>query len=335
MIRDTSVDLELESVTLASEARITGPGSGTVRYVCIPGSPFTGSTLLGRLLNEHPQCASIGAAVGLIARADLSTYRCSCGRLFRECEFWHQIEGRTRELGHPVNVFSTNFWNTHLRLSPNRLINAALVRSLGRDGLNRLRDALVLKAPRVRAAVAEMGWNSWSLASAVLERAGKSVFVDTSRDHQRPKYLAMHPRLDLRVIHLVRDPRGNSASIMKHTGTDVSTAARQWKHYNVEAARVRQYLPAGSWMSLRYEELCADPTGVLDRIADFVGVDRARPDQGAQTGDAHIIGNKARLRGRSEIREDRSWEETLGQADLARIARIVGSASHSFGFNWP
>jgi Sulfotransferase family len=332
---DTSMDLDLKTGTSASETRISGPASGTIRYVCIPGSPFTGSTLLGTLLNDHPQCASMGAAVGLIARADLSTYRCSCGRLFRECEFWHYIAARTRELGHPVPVFSTNFWNTHLRLSPHRLINAALVRSLGSDGLNRLRDAVVLKVAPARAAISEMGWNSWSLAKAVLEKTGKTVFVDTSRDHQRPKYLAMHPRLDIKVIHLVRDPRGNSASIMKHTGADAGTAARQWKHYNIEAARVGQYLPPESWMSLRYEDLCADPTGVLNRIADFLGVDRIGPDQTSPSVESHIIGNKTRLRGRTEIREDRSWESTLKPAELARISRIVGSTSHRFGFDWP
>lgn len=110
----------------------------------------------------------------------------------------------------------------------------------------------------------KMGWNTWSLASAVLERTGKSVFVDTARDHQRPKYLARHPLFDLRVIHLIRDPRGNSASIMKYTGVDVATAARRWQHYNVEAARIKRYLPQEPWMSLHYEDLCADPGGVLD-----------------------------------------------------------------------
>jgi hypothetical protein len=301
----------------------------------MPGSRFTGSTLLGALLNQHPHCASIGAAVGLIARANLSTYRCSCGRLFRECDFWHSIAARTRELGHPVDVFSTNYWNTHLRLSRNRLVNAALVRSLGWDGLTRPRDAVVLKAAPVRAAIAKMGWNTWSLATAVLGQTGKSVFVDTSRDHQRPKYLAMHPHLDVKVIHLVRDPRGNSASIMKHTGADAARAARQWKHSNVEAARVKQYLPAESWLCLRYEDLCADPLGMLNRIADFLGVERAEPDEMASAAESHIIGNKTRLRGRAEVREDRSWEEVLSQADLAHIARIVGPTSHSFGFNWP
>jgi sulfotransferase family protein len=301
----------------------------------MPGSPFTGSTLLGALLNEHPDCASIGAATGLIQRVELASYRCSCGKLYRECEFWNQIAARTRALGHPVNVFETNFWNTHLRLSQNRLLNAVLVRSLRWDPLNDVRDAVVGALPGTRMAISQMGWNTWSLASAVLALAGKTVFIDTARDHQRPKYLARHPLLDLRVIHLIRDPRGNSASIMKHTGVDVATAARQWRHYNVEAARMRRYLPQESWMSLHYEDLCADPGSVLDRISDFLGVVRATTQQGFRDGDRHIIGNSMRLKALSQIREDLSWQTKFGAPELATLARIAGPSSHSLGFRWP
>ena len=306
-----------------------------VRYVCIPGSPFTGSTLLGSLLNELPHCGSMGEATGLIARVELASYRCSCGRLFIECEFWKYIATRTGELGHPVNVFHTGFWNTHLRLSQNRLINAALVRSLRWDPLNELRDAVVGSVARVRTAIADAGWNTWSLASAVLERTGKSVFVDTARDHQRPKYLSAHPMLDVRVIHLIRDPRGNTASIMKHTGVDAATAARQWRHYNVEAARIRRYLPREAWMSLHYEDLCADPGGVLDRISDFLEVDRSGIREGFGGRESHIIGNKMRMKGIGEIREDLSWQTKLGRGELATIARIAGPTSRRLHYNWP
>lgn len=320
---------------MASTTPSSDGSTRRVRYVCIPGSPFTGSTLLGTLLNEHPQCASIGAAVGLLARADLTTYRCSCGALFRECDFWIDIATRTKELGHPVEVFETNFWNTHLRLSHNPLLNAALVRSLGSTPLNAVRDAVVGRVSRVTRAIDAMAWNSWALATAVLERTEKSVFVDTARDHQRPKYLAGHPRLDLRVIHLIRDPRGNSASIMKHTGADVTTAVRQWRHYNVEAARVKRYVAPEAWMTLRYEDLCADPEGVLDRIATFVGAGPASTGTTGPRGvDRHIIGNSMRLKGPREIREDRSWETKLSRADLAIIARIAGPASRRLGVGW-
>ena len=320
---------------MALESDSTDGAGKRIRYVCLPGSPFTGSTLLGTLLNEHPDCASIGAAVGLLPRADLSTYRCSCGQLFRDCEFWNDIAARTRALGHPVDVFQANFWNTHLRLSQSRLINALLVRSLRWDPLNDARDAVIESFGSATRAISQMGWNTWSLASAVLERTGKTVFVDTSRDHQRPKYLARHPLLELKVIHLIRDPRGNSASIMKHTGADAATAAREWRRYNVEAARVKRYLPPHAWMTLHYEDLCADPAGTLDQISDFLGLERASRQQGSQGGESHIIGNKMRLKGRSEIREDLSWQTRFSGAELATIARIAGSTSRSFGFTWP
>jgi hypothetical protein len=301
----------------------------------MPGSPYTGSTLLGTLLNEHPECASIGAATGLIRRVDLTSYRCSCGTLFRECEFWKYVASRTRALGHPVDVFKTDFWNTHLRLSQNPTINALLVRSLGSDPLNDLRDAVTGRVGRIRAAIAEMGWNTWSLASAVLERAGKTVFIDTARDHQRPKYLAGHSLIDLKVIHLIRDPRGNAVSIMKHTGLDVATAARHWRHYNVEAARMRRHLPRESWMTLMYEDLCTDPRGVLDRISDFLGIQRAATQNGFRSADHHIIGNAMRLKGLNEIREDRSWQTKLTAAELAVISRIAGPTSRELGLAWP
>jgi hypothetical protein len=137
------------------------------------------------------------------------------------------------------------------------------------------------------------------------------------------------------VIHLVRDPRGNSASIMKHTGADVAAAARQWRRYNVEAARVKRYLPQASWMSLHYEDLCRDPQGVFDRISDFLEVDRASIASGSQSSERHIIGNKMRLTGSKEIREDLSWQTRFGAAELATIARIAGSTSHRLGFDWP
>lgn len=306
-----------------------------LRYVCIPGSPFTGSTLLGTLLNEHPSLASIGAAVGLPRRPDLNTYLCSCGARFRDCEFWNDIAARTAALGFPVNVFESGFWNTHLRLARRQRVNALLVRSLGANALNDVRDAMVRRVPSARKAILDMGWNSWSLAGAVLARTGKSVFIDTSRDHQRPKYLAMHPQLDVKVIHLFRDPRGNSASIMKHTGIDASAAAKQWRHYNVEARRVRRYLPDDAWLSLRYEDLCADPPAVFDRIADFLGVPRAEITIGGRKGESHIIGNKMRLKAVSEIREDRSWETRLDDEDLAALARIAGPTSRALGYDWP
>jgi hypothetical protein len=88
-------------------------------------------------------------------------------------------------------------------------------------------------------------------------------------------------------------------------------------------------------MSLHYEALCADPAGVLDRIASFVGIEPGRMQQGFRGSDSHIIGNKRRMKGLSEIREDLSWKTTPTTVQLDTIARVAGPTSHRMGYNWP
>jgi hypothetical protein len=312
------------------------PGMETpIPYVCMPGSPYTGSTLLGMLLANHPACASIGAATGLTARVDLTTYLCSCGAKFTDCGFWGRIARRTIELEHPVTVFEKGFWNTHVRMSGRRWVNGLLVSSLGNAWLDAVRDGLIGKVGPVAGRVSEARLSSWSLARAVLEATEKGVFVDTARDHQRPRHLAGMPLLDVKVIHLVRDPRGNVASIMKHTGVGVRTAARQWRHYNVEADRIRRRFRPESWMRLRYEELCDAPQATLDRVARFIGVQPATISALMESSERHVIGNSMRLRALDEIHEDLSWQPTLRARDLRTIARVTGRTSHRLGYEWP
>lgn len=308
---------------------------GLVPYVCMPGSPYTGSTLLGFLLNGHPDCVSIGAATGLTRKVDVETYECTCGARFLDCEFWQEVAERTGRLGHPVTVFESDFWNTHLRLSKHRWLNGLLVRSLGNERLTDLRDALLMRRGPINDALVEVRRSSWALAKSILEMTGKKVFVDTARDHQRPKYLVPEEALDLKVIHLIRDARGNVASIMSHTGVDVATAARQWRHYNVEADRVGRYVDPASWMRVHYEDLCTDPQGTLDEIARFIGVAPA-PLSLSPTGvESHIIGNSMRLKGVEEVRLDEKWRDRLDPQDLETIARIAGETSRRFGYEWP
>lgn len=308
---------------------------GVVPYVCMPGSPYTGSTLLGLLLNSHPDCVSIGAATGLTRRVDVETYRCSCGALFRECKFWTEVAERTARLGHPVTVFESGFWNTHLMVSRRRWLNGLLVRSLGSDAITDVRDRMLMRRGPINRALVEARRSSWALAKTILDMTGKRVFVDTARDHQRPKYLAPEAGLDVKVIHLIRDPRGNVASIMSHTGADVELAARQWKHYNVQADRVRRYLADDAWLRVHYEDLASEPQATLDRIARFIGVEPAPLPTTLGQVENHVIGNSMRLRGVDEIRPDEKWRDRLDPTALTTIARITGDASHQFGYDWP
>lgn len=306
-----------------------------VRYVCLPGCPFTGSTLLGFLMNTHPQVVSVGAAEGPIDSVDFNTYQCSCNDLLTDCYFWNRVEKLILEQGVPFRVASTN-WETRGRVSRNLFKNKLLIGSLRNDLIETMRDFIVTSLPNVRRKIQRIGEVSSIFARAVLDVSGAAVFFDTSRNLVRPKLLAQTPGIDLRVVHLIRDVRGNTASIVKNHGiSDVAKASLIWKRTNIVADHYRKYLPPDCWMTLRYSDLCRDVQGSLNRLSDFIGVERSSAPQDFRDVDHHIIGNRMRLREMGQVREDTSWKQRLTESDLSTIARLAGSTNIQFGFDWP
>lgn len=304
--------------------------------VYITGTSYSGSTLLAFLLNSHPQMASISETVGPIVGTDFATYRCSCGALFVECSFYLELEKRMREAGEAGLDFSLRQWRTRFEVDRERWIDIALARPLRNVFLERVRDAVVPMVPGYRRAIREVALRNAELARAALERLGKNIWVDAQKDSIRIKFLEQSGLFDLWVIHLVRDVRGGSASLMKYNNwTDAGRAARTWRNQNLNAERARRYVSPERWLQVRYDEVCDDVQGTMDRVADFVGVERAPVPADFTTVEHHIIGNVMRLRGVGEVRRDDSWKERLSVADLETIARVAGATNRHFGHSWP
>ena len=317
--------------------------SEAVGYVYIAGASYCGSTLLTFLLNAHPDCVSVGESLGLGRHARygdtpvvISEYRCSCGERLLECPFWLRLAERMGELGETLDLGSP-VWPTRLETSRNRYLRALAVRSLGHVWLDTVRDLTLGKLMGLERRVARTALANARFARAAIDITGTSVFVDSSKMARRVRMLERCPDIALRVVQLVRDARGGTASHMKKRKkmSDAARATREWRRRNMEIQRVRCFLPAERWMTLRYSDLCADVQGTMDRVADFIGVERAPVPPDFRSVEHHIIGNYMRLGGSSEIREDLSWQQLLTESDLAAIARISGVANRLFGYNWP
>ncbi len=134
----------------------------------------------------------------------------------------------------------------------------------------------------------------------------------------------------------MRDVRGGVCSILKHShGINVKKATRRWLIVNMNAEMARRYVSPNRWLRLTYDELCANAQGAIDRISDFVGVERATLPKNFYETEHHIIGNYMRLGGSGEVRRDDSWKMRLSQHDLDIIARIGGATNRYFGHDWP
>jgi hypothetical protein len=76
-----------------------------------------------------------------------------------------------------------------------------------------------------------------------------------------------------RYIHLLRDPRDVSASMMEQGWAgNLYTGARQWREIEQEWDRALPSIPAERRIEVRFEELTANPHATLERICAFVGV---------------------------------------------------------------
>jgi hypothetical protein len=202
--------------------------------------------------------------------------------------------------------------------------------------LEQIRDRFVPFWPAYRQRLASISQRIVHIAQATLEISGKDVFVDAKKDSMRVKFLQSISRLDYKVIHLIRDVRGAVTSIMKHSPRSVARATRVWYTANMNAERARRYVAPHQWLRLRYDDLCDDPQGTIDRIADFVGVQRAKMPEDFYTVEHHIIGNYMRLRqGAGVIKQDESWKACLTEQALATVMRIGGKANRYFGHDWP
>jgi hypothetical protein len=301
------------------------------KVVYIMGHGYSGSTLLTFLLATHPQIATIGElGIAPRAKAELrpEDYLCSCLTPVRDCGFWQRVSREMSERGHSFDV-----WDADLDFrSPEGGIADVLLRAVQRGPvLETARTAGIRLVPGARREMDRVVARIESLAEIVATIKGCDVFLDSSKRPERATLMQRSGRFDLRVIHLVRDGRAVSCSSMKHLGIRPEDAARSWLSDNQASEHARRFFPDAHWMTLRYEDLCADPDGTLARIHGFAGIPSRNGFHNFRATDHHIIGNQMRLSSTSEIRLDEKWKSALTPEQMATIEGLVAPLNRRYG----
>jgi hypothetical protein len=300
-------------------------------FVSVETLAYSGATLLAFLLGAHPQIATVGEMDGLIPREVPDEYLCSCGQRIKVCEFWQSVKIAMQTKGFEFDVAH---FDTKFILGGPRLIQYLRMGSSRNHILDSIRDAIFHAWPgetrRLKALVAR----NVAFIEAVLEVTGKGVFVDTSKDRLRLQSLRKFSTLDVRAIHLVRDVRGVVASRLQREEIDAREAARQWVKSNQKLRTNLRSLPEEARVLLRYEDLCQDVQGALERLCHFCGVDPGIKVADFRAVPHHIVGNPMRLRAASEIRLDERWKSLLTEDQLKEINQAAGTLSRRYGYCW-
>jgi Sulfotransferase family len=298
----------------------------------IMGHGYSGSTLLTFLLGTHPRIATIGE-LGIAPHAKQETtpeeYLCSCQTPIRECDFWRRVKAEMNARGHDFDIWDADL---EFRATGGGMADL-LLRAVQRGPvLETARDVGLRLVPRANREMRRVLSRIESLIESVLKIKGSNTFLDSSKRPERAVFMRRIPSLDMRVIHLVRDGRAVSWSNIKNLGLTPEEAARSWVADNTCAERARRYFSEDRWMTLRYEDLCANPDETLFKIHKFAGLPVTNGFHLFRNGDHHIIGNRMRLSATSEIRLDESWKQALKPEQMAVIEPCVRSLNRRYGY---
>jgi hypothetical protein len=303
------------------------------KVVYIMGHGFSGSTLLTFLLGTHPKIATIGElGIAPLSKEGLrpEDYLCSCHTPVRECGFWQRVSREMKERGHEFDIWEADL---DFRAHSGGLADVILRAVQRGPVLEAARDAALRVIPPARRELSRVLSRIGSLMEIVTGIKGCDTFVDASKRPERATLMRRAGFDDMWVIHLVRDGRAVSWSSMKNLGVGPEEAARSWIADNHASEQARRYFPAGRWMTLRYEDLCADPLATLERIYGFIGVPAKNGVNNFREADHHIIGNRMRLSSTSEIRLDESWKQALTDEQKALIEKLVGTTNRRYGYD--
>jgi hypothetical protein len=296
-----------------------------IPFVFLTSHAFSGSTLTSFLMGTHPDIATVGELTGPAARANLQEYPCSCGRKFQEDPFWQAVAAAANR--HGLTYSLNQYLDTRFDLGNSTLMQRLRSQSMRNPRLEVWRDWMMFHLwPGHQKALDERVRRNEIFVQAILEVTGKSIFLDTSKDPMRIRYLQRSSLFDLYVIHLVRDVRGVVASVLsRKPEMNVRQAAKSWliREQNIQGQL--QAIPADRKIQISYEELTHQPLTTLNRLYAFMGAETQPQLLDYREVEHHILGNKMRKRSSSEIQTDERWRTALTTEQLQAIEQVVGS----------
>jgi hypothetical protein len=277
------------------------------KVLYIAGAGRSGSTLLDQIL---------GQAEGWFSCGELNfvwhNFSCGCGARVHECAFWAPVLER-------VTVGEDR--------APGRLVE-----------LRRAHLGASLRVPRAirrarrldadRSPHRHYGEVMRDLYAEIASATDARVIVDSSKFATDAYLLATLTDVDLRVVHLVRDPRATAYSWARQKQKDPAlkldlgrrgpaASAFYWLRRNAAIEGLLRRRLGDRCVRLRYEDFVSDPQSVARELCAFAGEPDARlpflDSRRVRLAENHMVGGNPRRfsSGETVVRADDEWRSAM------------------------
>ena len=301
-----------------------------VPLIYILSNGRSGTTLLDLLLGAHPKIWTLGEAQNLPWELRNPRAPCGCGNPVPESEFWAPI----------IDSIPTEIDGYHIGYFRNEKQVGKVLR------WDMLPDVLRGEvSSRWQEAAREYAIKNQHYFEVVYEAAQDRSpepirwFVDASKDPYRLFWLQASGLFDIRVIHMLKDPRALVYSMARDwIGNPVDGINRtirytaRWIIENAIMAHLCrvQFSAADTWTQ-RYESLASHPEETLTQLGNWLGV-KYSPSlvhDFRKYENFAISGNMMRWReSDSEINLDERWKSDL-PSSYARFIRLATQPFHT------
>ena len=302
----------------------------TVLY--LTGAGRSGSTILDNVLGEVPGLFSVGELRFVWDRNIRDDRVCGCGQPFSQCSLWQAVlhEAYGDALPDPAEVVA---W---------------------RDDAIPLRVAPLVRSPEVRRRLKARSTAYLDvlerLYHAVADASGARVIVDSSKYPSYGYLLSLIESIDVRMVHLVRDPHAVTHSWTRRkletttAGVQVPMAqlrptgtAFNWVLWSVLAELFGRAIPKPA-VRVRYEDFVARPRQILELVLEHAGV-TAGPlpfltgTSVRLSGNHTVGGNPARMHtGPIQLRVDDEWRTAMSRRHRWAVNALAWPGMVGYGY---
>lgn len=188
--------------------------------IYIIGNNRSGSTLLDYILSCHPESFSTGELHHLQSyvlqskgMGALYDWKCNCSKIVQECDFWHDVIEKEQV----DESFITRL--PALYEDKKEKIKLIWYRYL----LNNYTPT-----ERIKGLGREFAHNTWGLYSAIFEKTGKSILIDSSKSGLEAYFLNRYKQGNIKFLLLERDLRAIANSKAKRTHNVPESIRKSW-----------------------------------------------------------------------------------------------------------
>lgn len=308
-------------------------GRPTVLYV--GGMPRSGTTLLDLMLGQLPGHCDVGELFYLWQAGVQRNQLCACDKRFADCPFWSEV-GR-RAFGGWDAVDAQQMMALQSSVDTSRHIPQIL---------------LARFLPRFRRRLEEYTDLLLRVYSAVLAVSGEAVVVDSTKRPSTAFVLWRSSRIDLRLVHMLRDPRAVVYAWTKTVAVPQGAGprdhlklrspwqiARRWVTVNLMIAALGRL--GAPLVRLRYEDLVGDAADELRRVSALtvqetgtLGELRFLDGGELQTARSHtLVGGRVRMHaGSMRLRLDEEWRSRLSGRRRIFVSVVTWPTRRIFGY---